>query len=50
MSKTNKENRITLYADETPEDIWEQYCYVCNVDCNVESITIYFSDKDVEAD
>lgn len=50
MRKQNlKKNRIVLYADEFDEDIWEQYCEICDVPSDSSEITIYFDTKDVEA-
>lgn len=46
--KSNK-SRIVLYADEFDEDVWEQYCEICDVPYDSSEITIYFDTKDVEA-
>jgi len=46
--KANK-SRIVLYADEFDEDVWEQYCEICDVPYDSSEITIYFDTKDVEA-
>ena len=50
MKKQNlKKNRIVLYADEFDEDVWKQYCEICDVPYDSSEITIYFDSKDVEA-
>ena len=47
---SDNKNRIVLYADDFDEDVWEQYCEICNVPFETTSeITIYFKDEDVEA-
>lgn len=44
------DTRIVLYADDFDEDVWEQYCEICDVPYNtISEITIYFNKEEVEA-
>lgn len=45
--KESKTNYITLYADEFPCDVWEDYCNNCNVPLSATKITIKFKDSDI---
>jgi hypothetical protein len=40
-------NRIKIYADEFPENVWRNYCDICNAPYNARVITINFKDCDV---
>ena len=41
-------NRIVLYSDEFPVDIWKNYCRICDVPNTATQITITFKDNDVK--
>lgn len=44
-----KKNYIIIYALDFPLDVWEQYCYACEVDVSATAIKISFCPKDIEA-
>ena len=49
MAKKKEEmNYITLYADEFPADIWEDYCRAAGVPKSATEITLWFKEEDVE--
>ena len=45
-----EKSRIVLYADEFPEDVWDEYCDICGEDSSAISLTIRFVKEDCEAE
>lgn len=41
-------NEIILYRDEFTDDVWECYCQIIGVPCEVSKIIIQFNDNDVD--
>lgn len=42
-----KKNYITIYSEDYDNDIWKEYCDICNVPYDATEITIKFNDKDL---
>jgi len=41
-------DKIILYADEFPDEVWSDYCEICDVPETACQITIFFDSKEVE--